>query len=132
MTTIELTLVAIGLILILILINQKKLTNLISALFVKNENKIDKIIKLFKRAYNIFKKARRFSVVYVFKRNFSKVYLVVAVTIVVIKILLYSNAQLTQNLPIGVSKLVDFLIVSSAWEIACIATKIIEAKISKK
>lgn len=132
MTSIEITLFVIILILIVVLMNQNNLTNIFISQLAKNQAKINILLRLFKKIYGIFKKARRFSFVYIFKNKFYKFYLVIAISVISIKILLHYNTQAIHSLPIWISKIVDFLIVSSAWELICIITKMIDEKISKK
>lgn len=132
MTLIEITLLIIVLILIVVLINQDILTNIFVSQHNKNKAKISILIKLFKKAYGLFKKAKKLSFVYIFKNKFYKFYLIIAISIVLAKIFIHYNPQAINNLPIWIGKSIDFLIVSSAWEIACVITKIIDEKASKR
>lgn len=132
MTSVEFTLLLIILILIIILIQQKHLENIVASKFNKYRNKINKISKILEQAYNIFKKARYFSLVNIFKNRFYKFYLIVAMVIVAGKIILHFEPQLKHNLPVLVDKSINFLIVSSVWEIICVVTKVIDKRISKK
>ena len=132
MTIVEITLVAIALILVVILVNQTHLSNLAVDTLAQNKKTFDKILIILTIIYRIFRKARRFSAIYVFKNNFSQIYLAVTVIVVFIKILLYKSASFALFLPIEIEKIVNFLILSSAWEIACVVTKIIDNKMSHK
>ena len=82
--------------------------------------------------YNTFKKIRRFSLVYIFRNRFYKLYLAIAIAVVAVKIIVYYYPQAQQTLPLWLNKSTDFLIVSAAWEIICIITKTIEEKTNIK
>ena len=130
MTLIEITLFIIILILIVVLINQDNLTNIIRVQRAKHKAKIDITLELLKKLFGIFRKVRRFSLIYIFNSNFYKVYLVFAISVIFTKIFLHYNAHAIFRSPVWLGNIVDFLIVSSAREIICVLTKIIDDQIS--
>ena len=127
MTSIEVFLLIFSLILILILFNYSAAGD-----FANKKIKIGTIITFFSKTYRVFQKIRQLSLIYLFKNKFYKVYLLLAITVVVVKLNLHYNSQLNDALPSWTHKAINFLIVSSVWELICIITKLVENKISKK
>lgn len=131
MTSVELVLLVIIIILVIILIQQNFLESAVSKRFSKHRDRINKILAISKKIYNIFKKVRRFSLINIFKNKFSRLYLIAAIGVSLGKIILYFKPQIENNLPVVLNKSLDFLIVSAAWEIICVVTKTIEDRRSK-
>jgi len=127
MTSIEVFLLIFSLTLILILFNYSAAGD-----FAKKKIKIGTIITLFSKIYKVFQKTRQLSLIYLFKNKLYKVYLLVAITVVIVKLNLHYNSQFHDALPSWTHKAINFLIVSSAWELICIITQLVENKISKK
>ena len=127
MALIEAGLIIIILILIIVLINHNSLIKLI-----KSKVEFQPILKIFERFSNLIKKLRRFSLVFILKQRIYHIYIIVAITIVTIKIYTHYNPQMSNIFPVWLDKSMDFLLLSSAWEIVCLLTKIIEQNIDKK
>ena len=132
MISIEFALLIVILILIIILIGQKYLAKAIKHKLVEHKLAINRLLNLLGKTYSILQKARRFSLFYVFKNNFYWLYLFIAIGIIIIKILLHFDIYSSNSLPTWIHNSVDFLIISSAWEIICIVTKLLDRKISRK
>ena len=132
MTLVEIVLLVIILILFFISINQNLLFIKTKSKLRQNKTHVDRLFQLLKKVYSLFQKARRFSIVYILRNRFYKFYLIIAVSVVATKIFLHYNPQAIPKMPILSNKIIDFLIVSSAWEIICVFTKIIDQNISKK
>ena len=131
MTVIEFFLLIAIFILLLILTNYRIVTKVTSKIITSNKNKLARISAIFRALYHVFQKARYFSLVYILKNKFQRLYLSVAIAIILIKISLYYNFISQDSLPIWITKSTDFLFVSAAWELTCILTKFIEDKISE-
>lgn len=132
MTVIEFFLLIAIFILLLILINYGTLTKVTSKIITSNKNKLAKVSVIFRASYHIFQKARHFSLVSILKNKFNRLYLAIAIAIIIIKISLYYNLITQDSLPIWMTKSTDFLFISAAWELICIVTKFIEDKTNTK
>ena len=131
MTSVEIALLAIIIILAIILIQQNFLAGLVFRGFKRRKNFIYKILAILEKLYNIFKRIRRFSLTNIVKNNFFKLYLAVAIGVPLGKIILYFEPQIENDLPVALNKSLDFLFMSAAWEIICVITKIIDDRLSK-
>ena len=131
MTSVELVLLTIIIILVFILIQQNFLESAVFKIFSRHRKQVNKILAILEKLYNIFKKARRFSLINILKNKFSRLYLIAAMGILLGKIILYFEPQLENNLPVALNKSFNFLIVSAAWEIICVVTKMIDERVSK-
>ena len=130
MTSIEIVLTIFILILVVILIYHNTLIKLISKYIRDRQRQTNKIVRTFKKIYGVFQRIRRFSLVYQLKNRFYKFYLIIAIAVIITKFSFYYHPRLEES--IWINKFIDFLIVSSAWEIICVITKIIDKKINKK
>ncbi len=124
------------LILILLLLSTLFYYDSLIKIVKKKQSKVrlanSKIVTFFRRIYSIFKTIRRFSLVYIIRNKFYRLYLAIAVAVVAIKIIVYYHPPIRQTLPLWLNKSTDFLIVSAAWEIICLITKTIEDKTNTK
>ena len=132
MKKIEIALLIIILILVSILIYYNPLIIWLKRHISQRKFKPNKILAILNKLYDTFRVIRRFSLVYALKNRFYKFYLLVAIAIVVTKISIYFHPQIEDSIPILLDKSLDFLIVSSAWEIICIITKTIDDKINDR
>ena len=132
MTLIEAVLLFLSILLGFCLIYFKQLSRLAKKYVSPQKYRLKKINLFFKIIYQILLKLRRFSVVYVLKNQYYRIYLAIALSIVITKIGWHYQPQTAQNAPLWVHKITDFLIISSAWELICLGTKIIEQQLNKK
>ena len=132
MTLIEVVLIILSLSLGLCLIYFEQLSKLAKGFLAHKKYKFAKFNLVFKSLYQILLKLRRFSVVYVLKNQYYRIYLAIAISIVLTKIGFHYQPQAAHDSPLWVHKITDFLIISSAWELICLSTKIIEQQLNKK
>lgn len=132
MNLIEVILLILSIFLGLCLIYFKQLARLAKRFLVVHNHRLTNLNLVFKSIYQVLRKLRRFSVVYVLKNQYYRVYLAIAIAIILTKIGFHYQPQAAQSSPIWVHKATDFLIISAAWELICLATKIIEQKFNQK
>lgn len=132
MTLIEVILLILSLFLGFCLIYFKQLSKLAKHFLKVNHHRLTNLNLTLKSIYQVLRKLRRFSVVYVLKNQYYQIYLVIAITIVLTKIGFHYQPQAAYASPMWIHKITDFLIISSAWELICLATKIIEQKLNQK
>jgi len=132
MTLIEVVLLTLSIFLGFCLIFFQQLAKLAKKYILSQKYGLKKLNLCLKSLYEIWLKLRRFSVVYVLKNQYYRIYLAIAISIVLTKIGFYYQPQAAQNSPLWVHQITDFLIISSGWELICIASKIIEQKSNQK
>ena len=126
MTPIEVTLLAISIVLLLILLFYAKISAFLSKIAIRNSTFINKICKTTEKLYNIFTKLRKFSLSYILKNKFQQFYIFIPLLIVGLKISTNHSSTLGNIIPSWMNKSIDFLMVSASWELVCFTTKILD------
>lgn len=132
MKKVEIALLIIILILVGILINYDTLAIWTKKYISQRQFKNSKLFIITNKLYNVFQVIRRFSLVYILKSKFYQFYLAMAIAIIATKIGIYYRSQLQEAIPIWLDKSIGFLIVSAAWEIICVVTKMIDERTNNK